>query len=84
MSKEKDALAVYNSVLKTKPEDPALLACINNNLVTINRGANVFDSRKRMKTAMASGLEHKLTSRQRGCIALNHCLLAYLTHQVRF
>ncbi|KAK8733404.1 hypothetical protein OTU49_006623 [Cherax quadricarinatus] len=81
LGRDREALAVYNSVLKSKPEDPALLAIINNNLVSINRAANVFDSRKRMKTAMAPGLEHKLTSYQRSTIGLNHCLLAYHTNQ---
>ncbi|XP_045588760.1 signal recognition particle subunit SRP72 [Procambarus clarkii] len=81
LGREREALAVYNNVLKSKPEDPALLAIINNNLVSINRAANVFDSRKRMKTAMAPGLEHKLTSYQRSTISLNHCLLAYHTNQ---
>lgn len=82
LGREREALAIYNNVLKTRPEDPALLAIINNNLVSINRAANVFDSRKKMKTATASGLEHKLTTRQRSTIALNHCLLAYHTNQV--
>merc|ERR1712106_41779 len=81
LGREREGLAIYNAVLKTKPEDPALLAIINNNLVAINRGGNVFDSRKRMKTATASGLEHKLSSWQRADIQLNHCLLAYSTHQ---
>ncbi|KAK8389393.1 hypothetical protein O3P69_008856 [Scylla paramamosain] len=81
LGREREALTIYNSVLKTKPDDPALLAIINNNLVSINRTANVFDSRKRMKAATASGLEHKLTTRQRSTIALNHCLLAYHTNQ---
>lgn len=82
LGREKEALAIYNTVLKTRPDDPALLSIINNNLVAINQGANVFDSRKRMKVAIASGLEHKLTTRQRGTIALNHVLLAYHTNQV--
>ncbi|XP_071533763.1 signal recognition particle subunit SRP72 [Panulirus ornatus] len=81
LGREREALAIYNNVLKSKPEDPALLAIINNNLVSINRAANVFDSRKRMKTALAPGLEHKLTSYQRSTISLNHCLLAYHTNQ---
>lgn len=82
LGRDSEALAIYNMVLKTRPEDPALLSIINNNLVAINQGANVFDSRKRMKVAMAYGLEHKLTTRQRGTIALNHVLLAYHTNQV--
>ncbi|KAK4312032.1 hypothetical protein Pmani_016498 [Petrolisthes manimaculis] len=81
LGREKEALSIYNNVLKARPDDSALLSIINNNLVAINQGANVFDSRKRMKVATASGLEHKLTSRQRGTITLNHALLAYHTNQ---
>ncbi|XP_076067032.1 signal recognition particle 72 [Oratosquilla oratoria] len=81
LGREKEATALYNAVLKTKPDDAALVAIINNNLVAINRDGNVFDSKKRMKTAVASGLEHKLTSRQRTSIALNQCLLSYYTNQ---
>lgn len=82
LGRDSEALAIYNMVLKTRPDDAALLSIINNNLVAINQGANVFDSRKRMKAAMAYGLEHKLTTRQRGTIALNQVLLAYHTSQV--
>ncbi|XP_068239002.1 signal recognition particle subunit SRP72 [Palaemon carinicauda] len=81
LGREREALNIYNNVLKTKPDDPALLAIINNNLVSINRAGNVFDSRKRMKTAMAPGLEHKLTSHQQARIGLNNCLLAFHTNQ---
>ncbi|XP_046384994.1 signal recognition particle subunit SRP72 [Ischnura elegans] len=61
--------------------DPSLLAVASNNLVAFNRDGNVFDSKKRMRAATAEGLEHRLTSRQQACIALNNCLLAFYTNQ---
>lgn len=80
--REKEAQALYTAVLKSKPDDIALVAVANNNLVCLNRDQNVFDSKKRMKSATHESLEHKLTSRQRRNIAYNQCLLAFYTDQV--
>lgn len=80
-SREKEAQALYTTVLKAKPNDIALVAVANNNLVCLNRDQNVFDSKKRMKSATHENLEHKLTSRQRRNIAYNQCLLAFYTDQ---
>lgn len=80
--REKEAQALYTAVLKVKPDDIALVAVANNNLVCLNKDQNVFDSKKRMKSATHENLEHKLTSRQRRNIAYNQCLLAYYTDQV--
>ena len=44
---------------------------------------NVFDSKKKIKTATADGLQQKLTSMQREKIEMNHCLLMMYTNQVR-
>lgn len=82
--REKEAQALYTTVLKAKPDDIALVAVANNNLVCLNRDQNVFDSKKRMKSATHENLEHKLTSRQRRSIAYNQCLLAFYTDQVSF
>ena len=35
--REKEAQVIYNSVLKSKPEDIGLVAVASNNLLTINR-----------------------------------------------
>jgi len=80
--KEKEAQVVYNSVLKNKPSDNCLVAVASNNLLTINRDQNIFDSKKRLKAATAEGLELKLTSVQRSQIARNQALLAMFTAQV--
>lgn len=79
--REKEAQALYTAVLKAKPDDIALIAVANNNLVCLNKDQNVFDSKKRMKSATHENLEHKLTSRQRRNIAYNQCLLAFYTDQ---
>ena len=34
LGQEKEAMQLYNNVLKERPDDPALNAVINNNLVT--------------------------------------------------
>ncbi|CAK1603846.1 unnamed protein product [Parnassius mnemosyne] len=84
MGREKEAANIYHNVLKEKPSDQALIAIASNNLVVINRDANVFDSRKRMKAATAEGLEHKLNSRQRAAIVYNQAILAIYSNQPDF
>lgn len=63
--REKEAQALYSSILKSKPSDIGLVAIASNNSVAINREQNVFDSKKKMKSATADGVEHKLSSKQR-------------------
>ncbi|XP_012231168.1 signal recognition particle subunit SRP72 [Linepithema humile] len=79
--REKEAQTLYTAALKAKPDDIALVAVASNNLVCLNKDQNVFDSKKRMKSATHESLEHKLTSRQRRNIAYNQCLLAFYTDQ---
>lgn len=81
LGREKEAHSIYTAALKHKPDDTGLVAIASNNMVAINKDQNVFDSKKKMKNATLEGLEHKLTSRQRKNIALNHCLLAHYTNQ---
>ncbi|XP_040564730.1 signal recognition particle subunit SRP72 [Lepeophtheirus salmonis] len=80
--KVKEAQVLYNQVLKTKPSDIGLVAVASNNLITLNKDQNIFDSRKRIKAATVEGLEHKLTSSQRRSIAYNSALLAMYTNQI--
>lgn len=76
------AMKLYNLTLKQRPSDNAIIAVAANNIVTINKDQNVFDSKKKIKMALAEGLDSKLTSQQRRAIALNHCLLLYHTAQL--
>lgn len=80
--REKDAQAVYNSILKKKPDDVGLLAIASNNSIALNKDQNLFDSKKKIRNATTDGLQHKLTSRQRKEIAINQCLLSLYTNQV--
>ncbi|XP_035227394.1 signal recognition particle subunit SRP72-like [Stegodyphus dumicola] len=82
LNKNDKALKIYNQVLKNKPSDAAVAAVASNNIVTINKDQNVFDSKKKIKTATADNLESKLTSKQRQMIAMNNILLLLHTNQI--
>uniref|UniRef100_A0A8C2HQ91 Signal recognition particle subunit SRP72 n=1 Tax=Cyprinus carpio TaxID=7962 RepID=A0A8C2HQ91_CYPCA len=76
-----DALQLYNQVIKLKPSDVGLLAVTANNIITINKDQNVFDSKKKVKLTSAEGVEHKLAKKQLQAIELNKALLAMYTNQ---
>ncbi|XP_039962409.1 signal recognition particle subunit SRP72 [Bactrocera tryoni] len=78
--KLKEAAIIYAECLRNKPKDPVLVAVASNNSVVINKDQNVFDSKKKIRSAMSDACESKLTSRQKKAIALNNCLLAFLTN----
>ncbi|GIX86512.1 signal recognition particle subunit SRP72 [Caerostris extrusa] len=82
LQKNDRALKLYNLVLKNKPVDSAVIAVASNNIVTINKDQNVFDSKRKIKVATAESLELKLTSKQRQVIAINNCLLLLHTNQI--
>ncbi|XP_054720247.1 signal recognition particle subunit SRP72-like [Uloborus diversus] len=82
LNKNDRALKIYNQVLKNKPSDLAVAAVACNNVVTINKDQNVFDSKKKIKIATADNLESKLTSKQQQMIAINNCLLLLHTNQI--
>lgn len=64
-----------------RPSDVAVAAVASNNIVTVNKEQNVFDSRKKIKTAAANSVQHKLVSAQRQPIAMNQCLLYMYSNQ---
>ncbi|KAJ8269364.1 hypothetical protein COCON_G00119710 [Conger conger] len=76
-----DALQLYNQVIKLKPTDVGLLAVTANNIITINKDQNVFDSKKKVKLTNAEGVEHKLAKKQLQAIEFNKALLAMYTNQ---
>merc|ERR1719367_1124812 len=80
--RDREAQNIYNAVLKSKPSDICLVAVASNNLVTLNKDQNIFDSKKRIKAASAEGIENKLTTVHRAAIARNNALLAMYTNQV--
>ncbi|XP_046875116.1 signal recognition particle subunit SRP72 [Hypomesus transpacificus] len=76
-----EALQLYNQVIKLKPSDVGLLAVTANNIITINKDQNVFDSKKKVKLTNAEGVEHKLAKMQLQAIEFNKALLAMYTNQ---
>ncbi|KAG9345549.1 hypothetical protein JZ751_008693 [Albula glossodonta] len=76
-----DALQLYNQVIKLKPTDVGLRAVTANNIITINKDQNVFDSKKKVKLTNADGVEHKLAKKQLQAIEFNKALLAMYTNQ---
>ncbi|XP_022654998.1 signal recognition particle subunit SRP72-like isoform X2 [Varroa destructor] len=70
----------YNQVLRNKPSDVAVVAVASNNIISLNREQNIFDSKKKVKACIAERVDAKLTSRQKKSIALNNVLLNYYGH----
>lgn len=75
LGREEESSVLYNQIIKMKPSDIALMAVTNNNIITINRETNMFDSRKRAKAAAAPGVEKKLVPTQLKKIDLNRALV---------
>ncbi len=82
LGQTESAVKVYTNVLKTRKADVGVNACISNNLVCVNKDQNVFDSKKRIKTATAQELVQKLNNSQRALIAYNEILFCLITNQV--
>ncbi|XP_061747936.1 signal recognition particle subunit SRP72 isoform X1 [Nerophis ophidion] len=76
-----EALQLYNQVIKLKPSDVGLLAVTANNIITLNKDQNVFDSKKKLKLTNAEGVEFKLAKKQLQAIDFNKSLLAMYTNQ---
>uniref|UniRef100_A0A2R9AMT8 Signal recognition particle subunit SRP72 n=1 Tax=Pan paniscus TaxID=9597 RepID=A0A2R9AMT8_PANPA len=76
-----EALQLYNQIMKLKPTDVGLLAVIANNIITINKDQNVFDSKKKVKLINAERVEFELSKKQLQAIEFNKALLATYTNQ---
>lgn len=81
LGNSKQALDIYNQILKQKPTDTSLLTIVNNNIVSINQDQNIFDSRKKMKNAVTDLGGTKLAKFQRRVILMNNLLLLLNTNQ---
>ena len=66
-----------------RPTDLSVAAVASNNMISLNKEHNVFDSRKKIKIATGVKIQHKLHSSQRRAIDINQCLLHYYTNHVR-
>ncbi|XP_033633560.1 signal recognition particle subunit SRP72-like [Asterias rubens] len=76
-----DAMKIYNQLVKSRPSDIGLMAVASNNIVSLNKDQNVFDSKKKIKATASDGLRHKLTGKQQAAVAYNHCILMLYTNQ---
>ncbi|CAL1536982.1 unnamed protein product [Lymnaea stagnalis] len=81
LGKNDQASQLYNLVLKTKPSDAGLVAVVSNNVVTINKDQNIFDSKRKIKAATGDNLKHKTVSAQRQHIDINQCLVHMYSNQ---
>ncbi|KAK3710774.1 hypothetical protein QZH41_016760, partial [Actinostola sp. cb2023] len=77
-----EAMKLYNQVLKSKPTDIALAAVASNNVITLNKERDLFDSKKKIKATMVEGLQNKLTEQQHQCLQFNQCLLLLYSNQL--
>lgn len=78
----KEAMAVYNTVLKQKPDDVAQVVVTSNNIIVLNRDRDIFDSKKKVKVLAVEGLSKKLTKYQKLVILYNRCLFALQINQL--
>ncbi|KAK0062380.1 signal recognition particle subunit SRP72 [Biomphalaria pfeifferi] len=79
--KQEQASQLYNQVLKAKPTDAGLIAVVSNNIVTLNKEQNIFDSKRKIKAATGDHLKHKTVSAQRQHIDINQCLVHLYSNQ---
>ncbi|KAJ1570021.1 Signal recognition particle core component, partial [Nowakowskiella sp. JEL0078] len=74
--RESEALELYQGVLKSRVGDIIISAVASNNINSLKKEKDLFDSAKRHKVASATpGLETKLTKLQQKIIAMNGAIL---------
>lgn len=78
----KEALSLYNSILKQKPDDVSLTVIASNNIIVLNGDRDVFDSKKKIKVLVSDGTSKKLTRAQKLSILYNRCLFSLHTNQL--
>ncbi|KAI9305739.1 hypothetical protein BJ944DRAFT_161177 [Cunninghamella echinulata] len=70
-----EAKVIYQDVVTLKIRDNAVNAVVANNLVTIQKADDLFDSAKKMKTANGKDADVKLRKYQKRIISMNEGLL---------
>eukprot|EP00658_Telonema_sp_P-2_P042998 TRINITY_DN3095_c0_g1_i2.p1 TRINITY_DN3095_c0_g1~~TRINITY_DN3095_c0_g1_i2.p1 ORF type:complete len:641 (+),score=147.63 TRINITY_DN3095_c0_g1_i2:143-2065(+) len=74
-----EAMSLYQEILKAKPTDAQVVSVAHNNMVAIKQHSELFDSFKKIKSAMDPTVLDKLTQQQCGVIEMNHAtLLLYM------
>ncbi len=75
-------MSCYNSILKLRPSNSALVAIASNNILVLNGDRDVFDSKKRIKVLTGEENSKKLTQSQKYQILFNRCMFALQTNQL--
>ncbi|KAI6656498.1 Signal recognition particle subunit SRP72-like [Oopsacas minuta] len=78
----KEASKIYTQLIKKRISDHSVSAIASNNVISINKDKDIFDSRKRMKACTSEAALKKMTSQQRSIVHFNKCLLAINTNQL--
>lgn len=73
--KVEEPLKICNRVLKTKPADEVVGAVAANNLAVLRKDRELFDSHKRLQSAIRESVEAKLLPSQLDAVRFNRCLL---------
>ena len=60
----------------------AAAAVASNNIVSIKKDHDLFDSEKKLKRAMGDKVQDKLTGPQKKAVAFNYCLLLLCMNKV--
>lgn len=79
--REEEALKIYNQVLRSRPSDVGTVAIASNNIITINREQNVFDSKKKLKATLLPEIQKKLIPKQLSLMERNKALLYMYSNQ---
>lgn len=78
----KAANQIYTQIVKKRISDHSVSAVASNNIISINKDKDIFDSRKRIKASTSDSALKKMTSQQRSIVHFNKCLLAINTNQI--
>lgn len=76
----KQAHQTYTNLIRVKSDDAHMVAIASNNIAAINKDQNLFDSKKKMKSAVQE-FNKNITSRQAKTVYTNNCLLLFYLNQ---
>eukprot|EP00055_Hartaetosiga_balthica_P012885 m.64042 g.64042 ORF g.64042 m.64042 type:complete len:650 (+) comp8098_c0_seq1:376-2325(+) len=82
MGDETKAQTLYNTAIKSAPENVGIVAVASNNLIAINGDKDVFNSKHRIKALNIKGIEQNLSMKQLQSAAFNKCLLQLFSNDI--
>ncbi|KAI8100095.1 uncharacterized protein BX664DRAFT_33544 [Halteromyces radiatus] len=71
----KEAMDIYQDIVASKIDDTAVNAVVANNLMTLQKTDDLFDSAKKIKVATGKDADTKLKQYQKRIISMNEALL---------